>query len=99
MLKDLKTANGYFIGCNFLFSLLCGEQAYSTLPTEAGPDSAPGTLPEDWPQNGEIEFVHYTMAYREDLPPVLNDLCFKVRFQKPTQSELSTSIRSPLSEA
>ena len=54
------------------------EQAYSNLPTEGDPDTAPGVITEDWPQRGEIEFVHYTMAYREDLPPVLNDLCFRV---------------------
>ena len=54
------------------------EQAYSKLPTEADPDTAPGIITKDWPQNGEIEFVHYTMAYRDDLPAVLNDLCFKV---------------------
>ncbi|KAG0577462.1 hypothetical protein KC19_5G158000 [Ceratodon purpureus] len=57
-------------------------QAYSILPTEADPDTAPGIITEDWPQNGEIEFVHYTMAYRVDLPPVLNDLCFKVKAQE-----------------
>lgn len=57
-------------------------QAYSKLPTEADPDTAPGIITEDWPLNGEIEFVHYTMAYREDLPPVLNDLCFKVKAQE-----------------
>lgn len=56
-------------------------QAYSQLPTEADPETAPGIITEEWPQNGEVEFVHYTMAYREDLPPVLNDLCFKVGLQ------------------
>jgi hypothetical protein len=59
------------------FGLDC-EQAYSKLPTEADPDMAPGIITEDWPPNREIEFVHYTMGYREDLLPVLNDLCFKV---------------------
>ncbi|KAG0612580.1 hypothetical protein M758_6G039100 [Ceratodon purpureus] len=57
-------------------------QAYSNLPTEADPDTASGVITQDWPQAGEIEFVHYTMAYREDLPPVLNDLCFKVKAQE-----------------
>jgi len=54
------------------------EQTYAELPSEADPDTAPGVITEDWPQNGEVEFQHYTMAYRVDLPAVLNDLSFKV---------------------
>ena len=61
-----------------LWTLINGEQAYAELQTEADPDTAPGVITKEWPENGEIEFVHYTMAYREDLPPVLNDLSFKV---------------------
>ncbi|XP_024398184.1 uncharacterized protein [Physcomitrium patens] len=57
-------------------------QAYTELPTEADSDTAPGVITEKWPEKGEIEFVHYTMAYREDLPRVLNDLCFKVNSQE-----------------
>ncbi|KAL3697480.1 hypothetical protein R1sor_011556 [Riccia sorocarpa] len=53
-------------------------QTYGNLPTEARPDSPPGLITEQWPEKGEVEFVEYTMAYRIDLPAVLNELSFKV---------------------
>ena len=67
-----------FVVVSSLWNLINGEQAYAELQTEADPDTAPGVITKEWPENGEIEFVHYTMAYRKDLPPVLNDLSFKV---------------------
>ncbi|KAL2644293.1 hypothetical protein R1flu_011880 [Riccia fluitans] len=53
-------------------------QTYGNLPTEAKSDSPPGLITEQWPEKGEIEFIKYTMAYRVDLPAVLNGLTFKV---------------------
>ncbi|KAH7427040.1 hypothetical protein KP509_10G027600 [Ceratopteris richardii] len=53
-------------------------KAYTELPTEADPKTKEGIIGEDWPSHGEIVFESYTMAYREDLPPALNNLSFKV---------------------
>ncbi|KAI5066080.1 hypothetical protein GOP47_0018704 [Adiantum capillus-veneris] len=52
--------------------------AYANLATEAEPHTAPGIIEENWPSRGEIEFVKYTMTYRVDLPPVLNEVSFKI---------------------
>ncbi|KAH7277454.1 hypothetical protein KP509_39G052600 [Ceratopteris richardii] len=52
--------------------------AYSNLPTEAKPDTSPGIIEKDWPSRGDIEFVNYTMSYRVDLPPILNEVSFKI---------------------
>jgi ABC-type multidrug transport system fused ATPase/permease subunit len=32
----------------------------------------------DWPMNGAIEYVNATMRYREELPPSIKNLSFKV---------------------
>lgn len=53
-------------------------QAYGNLPSEADPNSPPGLISDQWPEKGEVEFVEYTLAYRTDLPAVLNKLSFKV---------------------
>ncbi|MCO5605568.1 hypothetical protein L7F22_059751 [Adiantum nelumboides] len=52
--------------------------AYANLPTEANPSTPPGIIGENWPSRGEIEFVKYTMTYRVDLTPVLNEVSFKI---------------------
>jgi ABC-type multidrug transport system fused ATPase/permease subunit len=31
-----------------------------------------------WPSKGEIEFLKVTMTYREELPPAIKNLSFKV---------------------
>ncbi|MCO5568700.1 hypothetical protein L7F22_022399 [Adiantum nelumboides] len=53
--------------------------AYTSLATEAAPNTAPGVIEEDWPSRGEVEFVKYTMTYRVDLTPVLNEVSFKIQ--------------------
>ncbi|KAJ7297173.1 hypothetical protein O6H91_02G139200 [Diphasiastrum complanatum] len=53
-------------------------QSYTKLHTEENSVSDPGTMPKDWPSQGEIEFRKYTMAYQKDLRPVLRDLSFRV---------------------
>eukprot|EP00897_Mesotaenium_endlicherianum_P011044 jgi/Mesen1/9969/ME000072S09378 len=52
--------------------------AYTQLPTEADSQSPPGLISPEWPQRGEIVFDNVCMAYREDLPLVLNNLSFQV---------------------
>jgi ABC-type multidrug transport system fused ATPase/permease subunit len=58
------------------------NQAYARLPSEANPKSPPGLVSEEWPEKGKVEFVDYTMAYRVDLKPVLNNLTFTVKPQE-----------------
>ncbi|CAM6097228.1 unnamed protein product [Calypogeia fissa] len=65
-----------------IFTSVERNQAYSRLPSEANPHSPSGLISEEWPQKGQIEFVDYTMAYRVDLPPVLNNLTFTVQPQE-----------------
>jgi ABC-type multidrug transport system fused ATPase/permease subunit len=48
------------------------------LPTEGNSQTKPGKISDNWPKHGEIDFIHYTLAYQEDLPPVLKDITFKV---------------------
>lgn len=38
----------------------------------------PTKVPDDWPQNGEIEFCDLTASYAPDLKPVLNNLSLKI---------------------
>ncbi|BBN10831.1 protein MpABCC10 [Marchantia polymorpha subsp. ruderalis] len=57
-------------------------QAYGNLPSEADPNSPPGLISDQWPEKGEVEFVEYTLAYRTDLPAVLNKLSFKIFSQE-----------------
>eukprot|EP00850_Spirogloea_muscicola_P011143 SM000068S20575 [mRNA] locus=s68:197067:208001:- [translate_table: standard] len=52
--------------------------AYTELPTEAAADSPEGLVDSDWPKEGRISVRGYSMAYREDLPCVLNNLLFEV---------------------
>ncbi|MCO5614705.1 hypothetical protein L7F22_068989 [Adiantum nelumboides] len=52
--------------------------AYTNLATEADPNTAPGVIEKDWPSRGEVEFVKYTMTYRVDLTPILNEVSFKI---------------------
>eukprot|EP00850_Spirogloea_muscicola_P013866 SM000096S24895 [mRNA] locus=s96:433181:441538:+ [translate_table: standard] len=52
--------------------------AYTELPTEAAADSPEGLVDSDWPKEGRISVREYSMAYREDLPCVLNNLSFEV---------------------
>ncbi|EFJ12050.1 hypothetical protein SELMODRAFT_425801 [Selaginella moellendorffii] len=40
--------------------------------------SEPRILSSNWPAAGSIEFINYTLAYREDLPAVLNNISFKI---------------------
>ncbi|CAM6123349.1 unnamed protein product [Calypogeia fissa] len=57
-------------------------RSYANLPLEADSTSAPGTIPDGWPEKGKLEFIEYTMAYRVDLPPVLNSLTFTIHPQE-----------------
>lgn len=57
-------------------------QKYTNLPVESQPHTSPGVITDGWPGKGEVEFVNYTMAYREDLAPVLQDVSFKVEAQE-----------------
>lgn len=50
---------------------------YIELPPEA-PWEVPGTVPEDWPAKGEIEFRQYSARYRPELDLVLKDLNVKI---------------------
>ena len=50
---------------------------YIVLPPEA-PWEVPGTVPEDWPAKGEIEFRQYSARYRPELDLVLKDLNIKI---------------------
>jgi ABC-type multidrug transport system fused ATPase/permease subunit len=52
------------------------------LPTEGNSQTKPGKISDNWPKHGEIDFIHYTLAYQEDLPPVLKDITFKVKAQE-----------------
>ncbi|CAM6097000.1 unnamed protein product [Calypogeia fissa] len=65
-----------------LFTSVERNQAYSRLPSEANPKSPPGLITDEWPDKGKVEFVDYTMAYRVDLQPVLNNLTFTVQPQE-----------------
>ncbi|TBU30707.1 metal resistance protein YCF1 [Dichomitus squalens] len=51
---------------------------YIELPPEA-PWEVPGTVPEDWPARGEIEFRQYSTRYRPELDLVLKDLNIKIK--------------------
>ncbi|KAI0763773.1 metal resistance protein YCF1 [Trametes elegans] len=46
---------------------------YIELPPEA-PWEVPGTVPEDWPAKGEVEFRQYSARYRPELDLVLKDI-------------------------
>ena len=45
-------------------------------PAHEDPKRAP---PKDWPRQGTVEFRDVTMAYRKDLPPVLNNINVNLR--------------------
>ncbi|KAG8788253.1 hypothetical protein FRC12_014784 [Ceratobasidium sp. 428] len=47
---------------------------YVNLPPEEPLEIPDATLPNNWPQRGEIEFQNYSMRYRPELAPVLKDL-------------------------
>ncbi|EFJ11981.1 hypothetical protein SELMODRAFT_104, partial [Selaginella moellendorffii] len=51
---------------------------YCHLSTEATNKSEPRILSSNWPAAGSIEFINYTLAYREDLLAVLNNISFKI---------------------
>ncbi|XP_024524379.1 multidrug resistance-associated protein 4 isoform X1 [Selaginella moellendorffii] len=54
-------------------------QEYTHLPVEPDcKDSSKLSVPNEWPHQGTIEFRNYTMAYREDLSPALNNISFTV---------------------
>ncbi|CDO77661.1 hypothetical protein BN946_scf184969.g12 [Trametes cinnabarina] len=50
---------------------------YIELPPEA-PWEVPGTVPEDWPSKGEVEFRQYSARYRPELDLVLKDINVKI---------------------
>ncbi|KAI0629229.1 metal resistance protein YCF1 [Trametes polyzona] len=50
---------------------------YIELPPEA-PWEVPGTVPEDWPAKGEVEFRQYSARYRPELDLVLKDINVKI---------------------
>ncbi|KAG8751149.1 hypothetical protein FRC12_012579 [Ceratobasidium sp. 428] len=51
---------------------------YGNLPPEEPLEIPDATLPNDWPQRGEIEFQNYSMSYHSGSAPVLRDLNFTV---------------------
>jgi ABC-type multidrug transport system fused ATPase/permease subunit len=53
--------------------------AMADLPTEKPFETAKGLEPpQDWPENGVLEFDLVSLRYREGLPLALNELSFKV---------------------
>lgn len=55
-------------------------RAYAGLQQESPLYTPLGLISNDWPSQGEIAFVNYTMAYREDLAPVLCNVTLQVLF-------------------
>ncbi|KAH7302237.1 hypothetical protein KP509_23G061900 [Ceratopteris richardii] len=53
--------------------------AYTDLQGERPLRTAISLISDNWPTEGRISFINLTMAYREDLPPVLNEVSFEVR--------------------
>ncbi|MCO5581786.1 hypothetical protein L7F22_035675 [Adiantum nelumboides] len=53
--------------------------AFADLEQEDGLGSPFELVSDDWPSLGGILFLNYTMAYKEDLAPVLNKITLKVR--------------------
>ncbi|KAG8760180.1 hypothetical protein FRC11_000794 [Ceratobasidium sp. 423] len=51
---------------------------YINLKSEAPLEIPDVSLPENWPQRGEIEFQSYSMRYRPELPLVLKDVNMKL---------------------
>ncbi|KAF4589934.1 hypothetical protein EYR38_009229 [Pleurotus pulmonarius] len=51
---------------------------YTELPPE-GDQAKPSNPPPSWPSEGEIEFTDVNFGYRDGLPSVLRDVCFRVR--------------------
>ncbi|GAB1525242.1 hypothetical protein RhiTH_008400 [Rhizoctonia solani] len=52
---------------------------YINLEPEAPLEIPDAALPADWPRNGDIEFKHYCMRYRPELPLVLKNLTMSIR--------------------
>ncbi|XP_075908924.1 multidrug resistance-associated protein 1 isoform X2 [Petromyzon marinus] len=52
---------------------------YSDLPTEAAWEIAATRPPATWPHCGDLEFVDYSLRYRDGLELALNQLTFSVR--------------------
>ncbi|XP_043820736.1 ATP-binding cassette sub-family C member 3 [Dromiciops gliroides] len=52
---------------------------YSETKTEAPWVIEGSRPPPDWPQHGEVEFVNYSVRYREGLDLVLNNLSLRVK--------------------
>jgi ABC-type multidrug transport system fused ATPase/permease subunit len=52
--------------------------AYTKLASEAAADSAPGTLPPDWPAAGGLELEKLTVAYHPGAPPALRSISLSV---------------------
>ena len=50
---------------------------YIELPPEA-PWEVTGTIPENWPTKGEVEFRQFSARYRPELDLVLKDLNIKI---------------------
>lgn len=61
--------------------LACVERIsyYATnVPQEPPANVSNHKPPKEWPTSGKLEFENYSMKYREELPPVLNELNFTV---------------------
>jgi len=52
--------------------------AYASLPSEAAAEVPGKKPPPTWPEKGKIEFEHYCMRYRPELPLCLNDVCLLI---------------------
>ena len=53
-------------------------EEYIDTPQEAATEVSENRPPGDWLRYGSIEFINYTTKYKDDLPPVLKNLTFKV---------------------
>ncbi|KAL7423700.1 hypothetical protein Q5752_001282 [Cryptotrichosporon argae] len=51
---------------------------YAKLPSEAAEDVPERKPPASWPERGDIEFDHFSMRYRPELPLCLDDVSVKI---------------------
>ena len=50
---------------------------YSNLPQEINNDSRKAA--ENWPSKGIIVYKHIYLQYKDDEPPILNDINFEIK--------------------
>lgn len=54
------------------------ERCLEYTQIESEKTSEPRTIPHNWPENGEVEFINYSVKYRSDSETVLKNLNFKI---------------------